>query len=183
MVRPIMQPTLDGRMAAIELLVLDVDGVLTDGRITYSDDGRETKSFHVRDGAGVRLWLDAGRQAAIISGRQSAAVSRRAQELGIPHVIQGVSAKLPAFKALLQQVGLAPEQACVIGDDLPDLPLVRNAGLGVAVADACPELRFAAHHVTSKPGGQGAVRETIELLLTEQGRWQLLLDRLNAEQI
>jgi YrbI family 3-deoxy-D-manno-octulosonate 8-phosphate phosphatase len=178
-----IQPVLAERMAAIELLVLDVDGVLTDGRITYADDGREIKAFHVHDGAGVRFWLDAGRQAAIISGRQSAAVTRRAQELGIPHVIQGVGAKLPAFRTLLRKIGLGPEQTCVIGDDLPDLPLVRNSGLGVAVADACPQLRYAAHHVTRNQGGRGAVREMIEMLLTAQGRWQPLLDRLNAERL
>jgi 3-deoxy-D-manno-octulosonate 8-phosphate phosphatase (KDO 8-P phosphatase) len=177
------QPTLAGRMSAIELLVLDVDGVLTDGRIIYSDDGREIKTFHVHDGAGVRFWLDAGRQAAIISGRRSASVIRRAQELGIELVIQGAGAKLPAFKTLLQQTGLAPHQVCAMGDDLPDLPLLRNAGLGVAVADACPELRSAAHYVTGKPGGQGAVREVVELLLAGQGQWQPLLDRLRAEQL
>jgi 3-deoxy-D-manno-octulosonate 8-phosphate phosphatase (KDO 8-P phosphatase) len=180
---PMLPPDLAGRIAAIELLVLDVDGVLTDGRIVYSDNGVETKTFHVHDGAGVRFWLDAGRQAAIISGRQSPAVARRARELGIPHVIQGAGAKLPALQTLLRQIGLGPDQACVVGDDLPDLPLLRNAGLGVAVADACPELRLAAHYVTSRPGGRGAVREVVELLLAGQGQWQPLLDRLNAERI
>ena len=124
------------RMARIELLVLDVDGVLTEGRVTYLDDGREMKSFHVRDGAGLRYWIDSGRQAAIISGRNSPTVARRAEELGIAHVIQGTSAKLSALRQLLEQTGLSPDRIAAIGDDLPDLPLLRNVGLGVAVADA-----------------------------------------------
>ena len=115
--------------------------------------------------------------------RPSPAVIRRARELGVAHVIQGINAKLPAFRTLLGEIGLGPEQACVIGDDLPDLPLVRNAGLGVAVANACAPLRQAAHHVTTRPGGQGAVREMIEMLLTAQRRWHALIERLNGERL
>lgn len=171
------------RIARIDLLVLDVDGVLADGRITYTDDGREIKSFHVRDGSGLNYWVKTGRQAAIISGRSSPAVTRRAAELGITHLYQGAASKLPALRELLLATGKSPESVCVIGDDLPDLPLLRNVGLGIAVADACIDLRAAAHHVTSLPGGQGAVREVIEMLLQQQGLWQSLLDRLHAERI
>ena len=177
------QTSLADRLALIELLVLDVDGVLSDGRITYADDGAEIKAFHVRDGAGIRFWLDAGRRAAIISGRDSPAVARRAEELGIAHVFQGAGAKLPALRRLLADTGLEPSRVCVMGDDLPDLPLVRQVGLGVAVADACPELRAAAHYITRLPGGQGAVREVVELLLREQGLWTPLLQRFQAERL
>ncbi len=170
-------------MAAIDMLILDVDGVLTDGRVTYTDDGREIKSFHVRDGAALRYWLDAGREAAIISGRDSAAVTRRAQEMGITHIRQGSSNKLPVLRELVQRTGRRPEQVAVIGDDLPDLPLLRNVGLGIAVADACPELRAIAGYVTRERGGNGAVREVIEMLMHEQGTWQPLLDRLNKERL
>lgn len=175
--------SLADRMARIEMLVLDVDGVLADGRITYTDDGREIKSFHVRDGAGLNYWAKAGRQAAIISGRSTPAVTRRAAELGITHLYQGAASKLPALIELLRVTGKPPESVCVIGDDLPDLPLLRNAGLGIAVADACADLRATAHYVTLLPGGRGAVREVIEMLLQRQGLWQSLLDRLHAERI
>lgn len=176
-------PSLADRIARIELLVLDVDGVLTDGRVTYTDDGREIKSFHVRDGAGLRYWIDAGKQAAIISGRNSPAVTRRAEELGIARIVQGAGAKLPAFRKLLAEMNLDPSSVCVIGDDLPDLPLLRNAGFGIAVADACPELRAVADHVTKQMGGRGAVREAIEMLLQGQGHWQPQLQRLHAERL
>lgn len=175
--------TLPDRIARIDMLVLDVDGVLTDGRIIYTDDGREIKAFDVRDGAGIRFWLEAGKQAAIISGRNSPAVARRAEELGIAQVFQGAGAKLPILRDLMTKAGLRPAEVCMIGDDLPDLPLVRQVGLGVAVADACAELRAAAHFVTRLPGGRGAVRETVEMLLKGQGRWRPLLERLQSERL
>jgi 3-deoxy-D-manno-octulosonate 8-phosphate phosphatase (KDO 8-P phosphatase) len=178
-----MQGVLAQRIAAIELLVLDVDGVLTDGAVTYVDDGREIKSFHVRDGAGVRMWVESGKRAAIISGRNSPAVARRGAELGVSHIIQGANSKLPALRLLLAETGLKASQVAVVGDDLPDLPLLRNCGLGIAVADACPEARAAAHLVTIARGGLGAVREVIELIMRAQGLWQPLLDRLHAESL
>jgi 3-deoxy-D-manno-octulosonate 8-phosphate phosphatase (KDO 8-P phosphatase) len=171
------------QIARIEMLVLDVDGVLTDGRVTYVNDGQEIKSFNVRDGAGIHYWIGAGKQAAIISGRKSPAVQRRAAELGIERVIQGASQKLPALKQLVADANLETDQVAVVGDDLPDLPLLRNCGLGIAVADACDELRAAAHWVTNRRGGRGAVRETIELLMRGQGLWQRLLDRLQSERL
>jgi 3-deoxy-D-manno-octulosonate 8-phosphate phosphatase (KDO 8-P phosphatase) len=161
--------------AAVRLLVLDVDGVLTDGRITYTADGVEIKSFHVRDGSAIKLWERQGGQVAIISGRTSKAVDVRAAELGIPWVIQGANDKLIAFGQLLETAGVSAVETCAVGDDLPDLALLRASGLGVAVADACPEARSAAAYVTQTPGGQGAVREVVELLLRAQGRWAELV--------
>jgi 3-deoxy-D-manno-octulosonate 8-phosphate phosphatase (KDO 8-P phosphatase) len=172
-----MPLSLAERAAKIELLLLDVDGVLTDGGILYSDDGRELKRFHVRDGSGLKLWQVAGKRAAIVSGRSSPAVARRAAELGISPVLQGCAEKLPAFEAILDTTGLRPEQVCAIGDDLPDLPVLRRAGLAVAVADACFEVRGVADYVTALPGGAGAVRDAIEWLCKLQGTWAGIVAR------
>ncbi len=163
--------TLSARAAAVELLLLDVDGVLTDGSVFYADDGTELKRFHVRDGSGLKLWHAAGKRSAIVSGRSSAAVVRRAAELGIGPVLQGRADKGAALAEVLAATGLRPEQVCAIGDDLPDVPVLRRCGLAVAVADACPEARAAADYVTPVPGGRGAVRDAIEWLLKQQGRW------------
>jgi 3-deoxy-D-manno-octulosonate 8-phosphate phosphatase (KDO 8-P phosphatase) len=171
---------LSERCAAIELLVLDVDGVLTDGRIVYLDDGTEEKRFHVRDGSGLKLWQHVGKQSAIITGRESSVVDVRAAELGIGHVIQGAAEKLPAYRELLATTGVRPEQVCYVGDDVPDLPLLRRCGLAVAVADACSDVLADAHYVTRALGGQGAVREVVELILRTQGHWQRLLERFRA---
>ena len=171
---------LAARCARIELLALDVDGVLTDGSITYGSDGSELKTFHVRDGSGLKLWEKTGHRAAIITGRSSPIVERRATELGIASVVQGASDKLAAFRTVLAGFGLDPDQACYIGDDLPDLPVLRACGLAVAVADACPEARGAAHHVTLARGGRGAVREVIEWLLKCQGRWQEIVNQYHV---
>jgi 3-deoxy-D-manno-octulosonate 8-phosphate phosphatase (KDO 8-P phosphatase) len=170
-------PDLAARAAAIELLLLDVDGVLTDGSVIYADDGSELKRFHVRDGSGLKLWRLAGKRAAIVSGRKSAAVERRAAELGISPVIQGRDDKLAAFAEVLAATGLRAEQVCAVGDDLPDVPVLRRCGLSVAVADACAEARAAASCVTAAPGGRGAVREAVEWLLELQGRWDEVVAR------
>jgi YrbI family 3-deoxy-D-manno-octulosonate 8-phosphate phosphatase len=159
------------------LLVLDVDGVLTDGGIVYADNGVELKAFHVRDGSGLKLWEAAGKQAAIVTGRTSRVVAVRAAEVGIGHVHQGVADKRAAYRRLLATSGRQPDQACCVGDDVPDLPLLERCGLAVAVADACPDVVAAAQYVTRATGGRGAVREVIELILRCQGRWQPLLDR------
>jgi 3-deoxy-D-manno-octulosonate 8-phosphate phosphatase (KDO 8-P phosphatase) len=164
-------PDLAARAQKIELLLLDVDGVLTDGSIIYTADGNEIKRFHVRDGSGLKFWHGHGKRSAIISGRRSEAVERRARELGIALVFQGCAAKLPALDALLAETGLRPEQVCAIGDDLPDLPILRRSGLAVSVADGCAEVRAAADYVTSNPGGRGAVRDAVEWLLRLQGHW------------
>ena len=166
-------PTHDlaARAARVRLLLLDVDGVLTDGRIVYADDGTELKRFHVRDGSGLKFWRDAGKRAAIVSGRRSPAVDRRAAELGIAPVLQGQGDKRPAFERVLAELGLDASQVCAIGDDLPDLPVLMRAGLAVAVTDACPEVRAAADYVTAVPGGAGAVRDAIEWLMKLTGEW------------
>ncbi|HET6574750.1 MAG TPA: HAD family hydrolase, partial [Fimbriiglobus sp.] len=166
---------LTARAARIELLLLDVDGVLTDGSVVYSDAGEELKRFHVRDGSGLKLWRAAGKRAAIVSGRASAAVERRAAELGIAPVLQGRDDKLRVFEELLAALGLTADRVCAVGDDLADLPVLTRAGLAIAVADACPEVRAAAHRTTIAPGGRGAVREAVEWLLRLQGRWDELI--------
>jgi len=161
----------------IRLLVTDVDGVLTDGRITYDSTGAESKSFHVRDGSGLKYWLRAGHQAALLTGRQSAVVDRRAAELGIALVEQGAKDKRPALERILKAAGCTGDEAAYVGDDLPDLPVFAAVGYRVAVADAVAELREAADYVTRTPGGGGAVREVIELILRAQGRWATILER------
>ena len=159
------------RCATIELLVLDVDGVLSDGGIIVDANGVESKRFHVRDGAAMAYWRHLGKRSAIISGRRCRAVDHRAGEMGIGRVFQGVAQKRPALQELLALERLNAKQACVMGDDLADLPSMSVAGLAVAVADAAPEVQEAAHYVTCRPGGQGAVREVVELVLKAQGRW------------
>ena len=172
---------LRARAARIEMLVLDVDGTLTDGTLLYGDDGHEAKVFHVRDGLGLKLWTGEGRRAAIVSGRASPATLRRAQELGLAPVMLNRSDKLTALRELLAQTGLQPEQTCAVGDDLPDVPLFRNCGLAVAVADATPVALAEAHLVTRARGGFGAVREAVEWLLEAQGRWEAIVGRARGE--
>ncbi len=167
--------TLKDRCAGIELLIVDVDGVLTDGGIIYGNNEVELKVFHVRDGSGLKLWHKAGKRSAIVSGRSATMVTMRAAELGVGQVIQGAGDKLPAFQELLQNQSLRPDQVCFVGDDLPDVPVLLRSGLAVAVADACPEVIAAAQYVTRVPGGRGAVREVIELILSAQGLWQKLV--------
>lgn len=152
-------------LSRISLVVFDIDGVFTDGQILIAADGSESKSFNVRDGHGVKRLLAAGRQVAIISGRKAAAVDHRMAELGVSHVFQGCQDKLGVLRDLLGRLGLAPEAVAYVGDDLPDLEVMRAVGLPIAVADAAPELRQVAAHVTRAPGGRGAVREVCEFLL------------------
>ena len=154
------------RARHIRLLVLDVDGVLTDGRLYLSPAGEELKVFHVRDGSGLVAVQRAGIAVAIISGRDSAAVSRRAAELGIRHVRQGVADKGAVLDQLLAELAVEPAQTACVGDDTPDLPMLRRAGLAIGVADAHPALLEAAHWMTHAPGGRGAVREVCDLLLS-----------------
>lgn len=161
----------------IRLLVLDVDGVLTDGSIIYTDGGEEIKCFHVRDGHGIRLLQQAGIVVALVTGRQSAAVTHRARNLQLTHVHQGVRDKLAVLKTLQASLGVSPQQTAVVGDDLVDLSMMQQAGLAVAVADAVMEVKARAHLVTSAPGGRGAVREICELLLKARGVWEELLQR------
>ena len=150
----------------IRLLVLDVDGVLTDGRLWYGAQGEELKVFHVRDGVGIKSVLAAGIEVAIISGRDSPAVARRAGELGLRHVVQGCSDKGRALDALCATLGVSAAAVACVGDDTPDLPMLARAGLAVAVADAHPDVRAAADRITICAGGRGAVREVCDWLLT-----------------
>jgi YrbI family 3-deoxy-D-manno-octulosonate 8-phosphate phosphatase len=159
----------------IELIVSDVDGVFTEGGIVFDNQGIETKRFHIRDGLGVKLWLRAGYRFGILSARTSHIVKVRAAELGVGLVRQGVEDKLPAALELIREMGCELEQVCYIGDDLPDLPVIRRVGLGVAVADASLEVRQAADYVTQLAGGCGAVREIVEVLLKAKKRWDDLI--------
>ncbi|MBW1722494.1 MAG: HAD-IIIA family hydrolase [Deltaproteobacteria bacterium] len=157
--------------SAVRLLVLDVDGVLTDGRIVLDDRGVETKYFHVRDGQGLKLLQDSGIQVVLITGRRSEVVGHRARELGIDEVHQGVGDKVALLLQIIRRKGIEKEEVCVVGDDLPDLPMFQVAGMSVAVSDAAPELREHATMVTKNRGGRGAVREVCELILKAQGKW------------
>ena len=159
------------------MLIMDVDGVLTDGTIIINADGSESKQFNIQDGHGVKMWHRSGLKTAILSGRSSQATIARAQQLGIEHVLEGCKQKLPAFETLLGEVGLTAAEVAYIGDDLIDLPLVKRSGLGVAVADAVSELKQAADLVTAAGGGGGAVRELIEYILKSTGKWQSLVER------
>jgi len=154
-----------GQSGQIRLLVLDVDGVLTDGRLHFGPEGESLKVFHVRDGHGIKQLSRAGVTVALISGRNSPMVTSRAQELGIAHVMQGVEDKAAAFDQLCATLQLAPAATACVGDDLPDVPLMRRVALAFAVRDAHPEARRAAHIVTELPGGAGAVREVCDYLL------------------
>ena len=165
----------DEKCLPVELILADVDGVLTDGGVVFDNQGIETKRFDIRDGLGIRLWQRAGYRFGLITGRNSHIVKLRSIELDIDIVRQGAEDKLPVVREILDTLGLAPERAAFIGDDLPDLPAVRHVGLGVAVQTACEELRAAADYVTRRPGGHGAVRETIELVLKAQQRWSDLM--------
>ena len=157
------------RCQAVEFLVLDVDGVLTDGVIAIDDRGVETKHFHVRDGSAIALWRKSGRRVAILSGRSAPCVDHRAAELGIAPVVQGAKEKGKPFRAMLAEVGLDPSRVCYIGDDLADLPVLAIAGLAACPADAAPEVLAAAHLVATAKGGRGAVREIIDAILEAQG--------------
>jgi len=164
-------------LSRIEVLVLDVDGVLTDGRITLTDSGEEIKSFHVRDGSGMKYWRRVGKKIAIISGRGSKAVEYRAGELDVDVLRLNSKDKLPVYEEVLAELHAAEETVAVIGDDLTDIPLMKRCGLAVAVADAPEELRDMADYVTRLPGGQGCVREVIELILKSSGLWAKILER------
>jgi 3-deoxy-D-manno-octulosonate 8-phosphate phosphatase (KDO 8-P phosphatase) len=156
----------------INLLVLDVDGVLTDGAITYSESGAAVKSFHVHDGLAIKLWQRAGRRVAILSSRESPVVKRRATELGVSEVLQGEEDKASGFAALLQRLHAVEGEVCYVGDDFPDLAPMRACGFPVAVANAAPAVKQTAAYVTHRCGGSGAVAEVVELILRKQGLWR-----------
>lgn len=157
--------TLVERANDIRLLVLDVDGVLTDGRLYYTARGEQMKCFHVRDGAGIKAVLQAGLQIAVISGRKSRMVEKRLAELGVTWIRQGIDDKLAALQELLDILNLGPQAVASVGDDSADLPIFEVARLAVAVADAHPSVKSRAHFITQAPGGLGAVREVCDLIL------------------
>ncbi|HTY22276.1 MAG TPA: 3-deoxy-8-phosphooctulonate synthase [Desulfomonilaceae bacterium] len=168
---------LEEKLKKIRLMVFDVDGVLTDGKITFGSGGLEIKSFHVRDGHGIKIAKRFGLEVALVTGRTSEVVVRRAEDLGITRVYQGVWDKKPVLAELLDCLNLRPEEVAVVGDDVVDIPLLRRAGVGVAVADAAAEVRMAADYVTKQRGGHGAAREMIEVVLKAQGKWDDALAR------
>lgn len=168
---------IERRAARIRLLLMDCDGVLTDGRITLVGDGDEEKSFHTRDGHGIVLLHRAGLRSGIISGRTSTLVERRARELGMHYVKQGTWDKIKEFEEVLSEAGVEESEVAFIGDDVTDIPLMQRSELAVAVADAVEETRRASHYVTELPGGFGAVREVCELILKAQGHWDDLMER------
>ena len=168
-------------LAEIQLLVVDVDGVLTDGTLIVNADGSESKTFNALDGHGIRLWRRAGLKIAFLSGRNSEPTKHRAEQLEIDYCIQDCHDKLPAIQGLLSQLGLSASQAAYIGDDLPDLPVIRYVGFGVAVANAIDQVKRYADYVTTRPGGSGAVREVIEYILKNTGKWQDLMKRYMSE--
>jgi 3-deoxy-D-manno-octulosonate 8-phosphate phosphatase (KDO 8-P phosphatase) len=169
------------RAARVKLLLLDCDGVLTDGRITLLGDGDERKSFHTRDGHGLVLLHRAGLQSGVISGRTSSALERRARDLGIRHVRQGTHDKIVEFREVLSAAGVSEDETAFVGDDVTDIPLMRRCVLACAVADATDDTRARAHYVTRLTGGFGAVREVCELILKAQDRWTELMRRYTEE--
>ncbi|MBW2039502.1 MAG: HAD-IIIA family hydrolase [Deltaproteobacteria bacterium] len=161
----------------VKLLILDVDGVLTDGRIIMDHKGRELKAFDVRDGHGIKLLLQGGIEVAMLTGRSSAVVQKRAEDLGVQRVRQGVHDKVEAYLEIAQEVGIRDEEACFVGDDLVDIPLLKRVGLPIVVADGAEEAKRFALYVTKSSGGRGAVREACDLLMQAQGKWEEILRR------
>ncbi|MDY6848343.1 MAG: KdsC family phosphatase [Geoalkalibacter sp.] len=162
---------MQARCRKIRLLLLDVDGVMTDGRIIYDNNGLESKAFNVKDGHGLKLLQRAGVRVGIITGRQSQVVRRRADELGIEIVRQGAKNKIVPYREVLSQLGLDDSEVAYIGDDLVDLPILRRVGFAVAVGDAVGEIKPFVHYVTRADGGRGAVREVCDLILKNSNRW------------
>jgi len=174
---PTLSAELVQRASKVRLLVMDVDGVLTDGRIIYADYGDELKHFDVQDGAGLVFWNRAGLQSGIITARTSRLMKRRAKELRVDVLVQGQLLKLPAYAQLLKRFRVTEDQVCVIGDDLMELPLLRRAGFAIAVPNAVEDVKRISHYVTQRPGGRGAVREVVELILKAKGLWDQILQR------
>lgn len=175
--RQTSKPSLQERLKAIRLLILDVDGVLTDGKIVFGSGDLEIKSFHVRDGHGIKIAKRFDLELAVVTGRTSDVVERRARELGIARVYQRVWDKRPVLAELIEELKLKPEEVAVIGDDVVDIPLFRRVGIGFSVPESPQEVRQSAHYVTRHSGGEGAAREVIEMILRAQGKWSNALAR------
>jgi len=181
---PKLSPALKKRAAKIKLLLMDVDGTMTDGGVTLlsQTDGTalEIKTFDAHDGQGLTLAQTAGLRTGCITGRESAALLRRAQEMKMEFVYMKQPVKMPAYEEILRKAGVSDSAVAYIGDDLPDIPLMRRAGLAVAVGDAVPEVKEAAHYTTRALAGHGAVREVVELILKSKGIWTEMLDKARA---
>ena len=179
-----MSPSVAARAKKIRLLLMDVDGVLTDGHVYLQSfpDGTalEAKAFHSQDGAGLKLAHDAGLRTGVITGRKSAAVERRAKEVGMEFVYQGYAEKISAYHEIVRRAGVPDAEVAYVGDDLPDLPIFERVGLAIAVANAVAEVLEAAHHVTRRSGGDAGVREAIEEILKAQGKWRAVARNARA---
>lgn len=167
-------------MSYIRLLILDVDGVLTDGTLYYGADGEHIKAFNVRDGQGLVSLQQTGVQVAIITKRESPIITKRMQDLGISLVFQGQKDKVPAFQQLLHDLKITPEQVAMVGDDLPDLPLILMSGMGITVADGAATVKEYADWVTPSKGGRGAVRDVCEAIMQSQGKWLPLVESFTS---
>ncbi len=179
--------TVKERAARIKLLLMDVDGVWTDGKLYYAPgpDGamRETKAFDTQDGISLRWLVWKGVKTGVISGRDSAATEMRARQLEVSYIYQGHIEKIPIFEEILSKAGVTPEQVAYVGDDLTDAVIMRRVGLAIATANARGEVKRMAHWVTENPGGHGAIREVVELLLKAQGTWKEILEKYEVEQV
>ncbi len=165
------------RLKKVKLLLLDVDGVLTDGGLIYHDDGTESKVFDVKDGHGIKLLQRAGIEVGFLTGRHSRAVMNRAVDLGIELVMQGIKNKVKAYNEVLEQRGLTDEEVAFMGDDLVDIPVLRRVGVAIAVPDACRDVFPYVHYTTQRSGGKGACREVCEMILKAQRKWSSVTER------
>jgi len=183
-VNPLSAEQLRGRAQKIRLILTDIDGVWTDGKLFYvpgpGDEMVEAKAFNTQDGMAFRWAHAAGLRTGLISGRESPGVTHRARMLGVTYIYQNYLEKIPPYEEILKEAGLTDEAVAYIGDDLPDLPLMKRAGLGMAVANARPQVKHCAHYVTAANGGDGAIREVIELVMEAQGLWQQVLEKYGA---
>jgi 3-deoxy-D-manno-octulosonate 8-phosphate phosphatase (KDO 8-P phosphatase) len=181
---PKISPSLKKRAAQIELLLMDVDGTMTDGGVTLlsqtEEIALEIKTFDAHDGQGLTLAQTAGLRTGCITGRESAALLRRAHEMKIEFIYMKQPVKMPAYEEILRKAGISDSAVAYIGDDLPDIPLMRRAGLAIAVGDAVPEVKKAAHYTTRALAGHGAVREAVELVLKSKGIWEAIIDKARA---
>jgi len=179
-----ISPALRKRATKIELLLMDVDGTMTDGSVTLASqiDGTalEIKTFDAHDGQGLTLAHTAGLRTGCITGRESTALLRRAQEMKMDFIYMKQPLKMPAYEEILQKTGLSDEAVAYVGDDLPDIPLMRRVGLAVAVGDAVPEVKRVAHYTTKAVAGHGAIREAVEVILKAKGMWASMIDKARA---
>jgi 3-deoxy-D-manno-octulosonate 8-phosphate phosphatase (KDO 8-P phosphatase) len=179
--KPSSDRSLDDKIKAVSTLILDVDGVMTDGRIIIDDVGKETKQFHVRDGHGLKLLMRVGIEVIIITGRASEVVTHRAKELGIQEVHQGAKDKVVVLQEIMARRNITGETIAYMGDDIVDVPVFRRVGFAVAVADASEDVREAADYITSHRGGRGAVREICEMILKVQNKWEIVASRYYSD--